>query len=210
MQGTVFMLNGASSSGKTTLARAMQDRSHIPLLYTGIDTCFGMVPPKWGGGRGGPLRFEGFRYVESIVDDRRPIVTIEYGPVGFTMIKAFQRSVAALAAGDFGVIVDEMMLSEDVFLGWLDVLDLERTYFIGVHCALDQLEARERDRGNRKGLARGYFKSVHTFATYDYEVHSDGGQSPSSVADDVLQACSDSSEPPSRLRRAAQQRGRLD
>jgi chloramphenicol 3-O-phosphotransferase len=39
----VVFLNGTSSSGKTTLARAIQDESDIPFVYWGIDTLFGLV-----------------------------------------------------------------------------------------------------------------------------------------------------------------------
>ncbi|MEU3014629.1 phosphotransferase-like protein [Nocardia asteroides] len=51
----VIFLNGTSSAGKTTLARAIQDESEVPFVYWGIDTLFGLVPPKWGGGVDGPL-----------------------------------------------------------------------------------------------------------------------------------------------------------
>ncbi|MFB8277138.1 phosphotransferase-like protein [Nocardia colli] len=46
----VIFLNGTSSSGKTTLARSIQDESDVPFVYWGIDTLFDLVPPNWGGG----------------------------------------------------------------------------------------------------------------------------------------------------------------
>ncbi|MEV1042213.1 hypothetical protein AB0J01_37190, partial [Streptomyces sp. NPDC050204] len=36
--GHVIFLNGTSSAGKTTLARAIQEESDEPYLYWGIDT----------------------------------------------------------------------------------------------------------------------------------------------------------------------------
>ncbi|WP_255220971.1 chloramphenicol phosphotransferase CPT family protein [Nocardia cyriacigeorgica] len=55
----VILLNGTSSAGKTTVARAIQDESGVPFVYWGIDTLFGLVPPNWGGGRDGPLSRDG-------------------------------------------------------------------------------------------------------------------------------------------------------
>ncbi|GAB2778123.1 hypothetical protein GCM10027199_61630 [Amycolatopsis magusensis] len=54
--GRVIFLNGTSSAGKTTLARAIQDESDTPFVYWGIDTLFSLVPPNWGGGRDGPAQ----------------------------------------------------------------------------------------------------------------------------------------------------------
>jgi chloramphenicol 3-O-phosphotransferase len=47
--GRVIFLNGTSSAGKTTLARAVQDESETPVVHWGIDTMFSLVPPNWGG-----------------------------------------------------------------------------------------------------------------------------------------------------------------
>ncbi|NKY35338.1 hypothetical protein HGA13_20025 [Nocardia speluncae] len=55
----VILLTGTSSSGKTTLARAIQDESDTPFVYWGIDTLFGLVPPIWGGGSYSPLSRRG-------------------------------------------------------------------------------------------------------------------------------------------------------
>ncbi|MFC5287916.1 hypothetical protein ACFPM7_12710 [Actinokineospora guangxiensis] len=58
----VAFLNGTSSVGKTTLARAIQEESATPLLYWGIDALFATGPAKWGGGRDGPLSRDGLFY----------------------------------------------------------------------------------------------------------------------------------------------------
>ena len=44
----LIMLNGTSSAGKTTLAKAIQRLARILWLRTGLDSCFAMVPEKWG------------------------------------------------------------------------------------------------------------------------------------------------------------------
>jgi chloramphenicol 3-O phosphotransferase len=50
--GRVVVLNGASSSGRTSLARALQFRGDGPLLEAGLDRCWAGGPypdaaPRW-------------------------------------------------------------------------------------------------------------------------------------------------------------------
>ena len=46
-------------------------------------------------------------------------------------------------------------------------------FYVGVHCPLEELERRERQRGDRRiGDARMDFQTVHTFSGYDFEVNS--------------------------------------
>ncbi len=83
----VILLNGTSSSGKTTLARAIQDESDTPFVYWGIDTLFGLMSPNWGGGRDTPLSRDGFWYDRTGHDaDGHPVVVIRYGHVGRRML----------------------------------------------------------------------------------------------------------------------------
>ena len=48
-------------------------------------------------------------------------------------------------------------------------LDGLRAFFVGVHCQLEILEERERNRGDRQiGLARWQFDRVHRYGAYDF------------------------------------------
>lgn len=85
----VILLNGISSAGKTTLARAIQDESDVPFVYWGIDTLFGLIPPNWGGGRDGPLSRDGFWYDRTGHDtDGHPVLVVRYGEVGYRMLRS--------------------------------------------------------------------------------------------------------------------------
>jgi len=47
----------------------------------------------------------------------------------------------------------------------------ERVWLVGVHCSLEELERRERLRGDRQpGLAREQQATIHTGVIYDIEV----------------------------------------
>ncbi len=170
-RGMVIFLNGTSGAGKTTLAAAIQEASDVPYLHAGFDAYFAMVPPKWGGGRGGPLSAEGFRYETSTDTDGRPRTVITYGDVGRRMLFAMHRSAAALTSAGTNVIIDEMLLSEEMLDDWLRVLEGIDVLFVGVHCDLKVLEQREAVREHGvPGLARGHLDLVHAHKVYDLEV----------------------------------------
>jgi chloramphenicol 3-O phosphotransferase len=55
----IIYLNGPSSAGKTTLARALQERLPEPYLYLSIDTLIELMPSKlndWSG-EGGAIGY---------------------------------------------------------------------------------------------------------------------------------------------------------
>ena len=54
----------------------------------------------------------------------------------------------------------------------VDVLSDFQVLFVGVRCPLEELEQRERKRGNRKiGMARFQYDLVHSHNIYDIEVN---------------------------------------
>ena len=44
--GTIIVLNGASSSGKTSIAKALPEALNEPYLHIGLDAFFDMVPGR--------------------------------------------------------------------------------------------------------------------------------------------------------------------
>ncbi len=60
MIAQIIYINGPSSSGKTTLAKALQQEFDQPFLHIGIDRVIGMMPEKlnnWEGGPSSPASF---------------------------------------------------------------------------------------------------------------------------------------------------------
>lgn len=183
----VILLNGTSSSGKTTLARAIQDESDIPFVYWGIDTLFGSVPPNWGGGRDGPLSRDGFWYDRTGRDARgHPIVVIRYGQAGRHMLHSSCAAAATFAHGGDHLVIDEMLLTPDLLPIWMNALAGLDIQLVCVTCPLSVAEQRELTRGNEIGLARGHFHAVHDHGyTYDTIVDTTQG-TPAELARAVL------------------------
>ncbi|HTU85756.1 MAG TPA: AAA family ATPase [Solirubrobacteraceae bacterium] len=169
--GRVVILNGASSSGKTTLAEHFRDAKASEgecWLLLGIDDFLIKLPEQWFAypGYGGPFRDAGVRY-EPYSEGLEPRV----GEVGRRLLAAYHEAVAACARVGFNVLVDDVCFDEHSAAGWQDALAGLPAAFVAVRCEPDIAEAREQARGDRlPGLARGLSGLVHRDLAYDFEV----------------------------------------
>jgi chloramphenicol 3-O phosphotransferase len=166
----VLFLNGASCAGKTSLGRALQDILGEAYLLLGLDTCFGMVPPRWAGGTDGEHQAQGFAYAAQPPQAGRAMLAITYGETGWRIMAGFHRGVAEIVRAGNPVIIDEMLLDGRVRDDWMAVLAPFRPLLVGVHCPAAELERREAARGNRPGLARWSARRSHAGMSYDLTV----------------------------------------
>ncbi len=154
--GTVVFLNGASSSGKTTLIQVLQKRMEGPVLNAGLDQFLWMLPG---------------RYLDRpLWDDVLGRMTAG-GATGHRLITGMHRAIAALSLAGNPVLADHVLVES----AW--VVDLAQTfaglpaYLVGVTCPLAVLEERERARKDRTlGQARAQFEIVHRHGVYDLVV----------------------------------------
>jgi chloramphenicol 3-O phosphotransferase len=172
--GRIILLNGTGSAGKTSIARALQELSASPLLHLGMDTfyievcppklLFRMVPPGEDVGDGRDAA-ESVLFLEAPDTEagRAAGTAILLPPFGDRLISGMHHAVATLARLGNDVVVDHVLwyppwLRECVRL-WRDFPVL----FVGVHCPLPVLEAREWARGDRsaKGVVRWQYSRVH-------------------------------------------------
>ncbi|WP_126976615.1 chloramphenicol phosphotransferase CPT family protein [Frigidibacter oleivorans] len=151
----IIFLHGASSSGKSSIARALQARIERPFWHVSIDHLRDS----------GVLPMSRFRSREFDWRAARP-----------AFFAGFHASLAAYADAGNDLIL-EHILDEDAWLG-----DLRRlfaghdVYFVGVHCPLPRLIAREAARGDRApGSAAADFATVHIGKHYDLELQSEDG-----------------------------------
>lgn len=151
--GRIIVLHGASSSGKSTLARGLQARIDAPFWHISIDHLrdAGVLPSA---------RFKSGEF--SWKAARAPF------------FDGFHRSLAAYAAAGNNLIVEHILDTD----GWLEQLVAlfagVDVFFVGVHCPLPLLIAREQARGDRPiGSAAQDFATIHVGREYDFEVHAE-------------------------------------
>jgi len=167
----IIFLNGASSSGKTTIASALQELSSAPLLVFGIDKFLAMMPKKYIG-RGEKAK-EGFQY-KVIQEGAEPIAKVVSGKYGAKVANTAPYVIEALASCGHNVIVDEVILSEDNLKQYVKILREQKVYFVGVRCSVEELDRREISRGNRVlGLGRDQINQVHKHAKQFYDLELD-------------------------------------
>lgn len=166
--GRVVILNGGSSSGKTSLSRAFRTARNATgdfWLGLGFDAFFAGLPDEWYGfgDHQGTFSHLGMR---TFVTDEGLIT--EFGTIGRRMMEAYHESVAASARAGLQVIVDEVLFDRESWEGWQTSLDGIDTTWVGLVCDPDVAEAREVARGDRTaGKARESAAFAHRHATYD-------------------------------------------
>ena len=163
MSAKIVLLNGVGSSGKSSIAKALQGITTEPFLYIQMDTFIEMLPE---GLQESP---EGFAY-ETIHEDGKLVVAIKTGQVGERTLRGMRHAVAAMAAQGNNLIVDDVLCYGEMpqYVALLSPFDL---HLVGVFAPLEFLEARERGRGDRLiGLARWQYDRVHRGIDYDLEV----------------------------------------
>lgn len=153
----VVLLNGGSSSGKTTLARELQTSLPGVWLRLGIDTLVAACPPSLLSPDGLDVAADG---------------TVTSGPE-FT--KAELHWMAALARiaelGGNIVIEDNFVSGPASQQRWSHALRNVDVRWIGVHCPPAVAQRREKSRGDRPaGMAADQAERVHVGIYYDFEV----------------------------------------
>jgi chloramphenicol 3-O phosphotransferase len=167
----VVILNGASSSGKTTLSTAFRDQRAAAgdfWLMIGIDDVLSRIPNEWKSTRSdrGPFAADGIRFE---MTQQGPADRI--GSVGRRMLRAYQAAVAAAAHIGLNVIVDEVLIDLTSWHDWSVALAGLDVVCVGIRCSPEVAEERNRARGDRyAGLARAQTTTVHQDARYDFEV----------------------------------------
>jgi chloramphenicol 3-O phosphotransferase len=169
--GTVVVLNGTSSSGKTSLAQEFQElravRGECWVVF-GIDEYLAKLPLQWVDVDTwqGPFGAHGI-CLERDGDDAH----FRIGPVGRRLLAAFRGSVAQVARQGLNVVVDNVTIDGNSWDEWCAALDGIPSVWVAVRCNVDVAERRELDRGDRAlGLARTQAAIVHRDPDYDLEV----------------------------------------
>lgn len=167
--GQIILLNGTSSSGKSTLARALQDVLDEPYLHTGIDHFLERYPSRLIVYSDGvtPPSAEGWL---AVFRDNA-LAEMRLGPAGLRFITGMYQSIAALSAAGVNCIVDDVIYDPRVLQAALSAFKNVPVFFVGLRCPLAIAEQWEQARGNRApGGARTFHPLVHAHGLYDFEI----------------------------------------
>ena len=185
--GRVVVLDGTASSGKTSLAGALQRRLLAfgeCWIVLGVDWFMGCLPREYFGvgGRRGARADEGL-----VFDTDGPGgFDMRVGPVGDSMLRAYREAVGAVARAGMNVIVDDSQLRDIEWDMWQHATEGLDVTWVQVRIDLDVLEARELARPDRiLGMARWQYDRVHRNPTFDVVVDT-GVLSPEEAADAVV------------------------
>jgi chloramphenicol 3-O phosphotransferase len=160
----IIFLNGCGSSGKTSIAKAIQHESPELWLSFGVDTFIDMIPF----GRQEP-------YLKFIPghNERGPTMHVESGPEGVKLFSLMPKFAEMLAARGNNLIIDEVLFDEEALKAYVHHLKTHTVYYIGVFCDLEVMQEREVLRRDRcVGLSNDQIDRVHQGAlnSYDFKV----------------------------------------
>ena len=202
--GNIVLLNGTSSAGKSSIARALQELMERPYVHTGIDHFLQRVPGKFTAiaaeyapaaaayfllvYRGGTARTVAEREGGETVYGDGVLAEVRIGPGGLKLLAGMYRGIAALAAAGIDVVVDDVIHDRRVLKAAVDALEDARVLFVGLHLPREVAERRERERGDRgPGGAAAFYDRVHAHAVYDLELDT-AAASPMECAVQIKQA----------------------
>lgn len=165
-QTQVIVLNGVSSVGKSSVAKAVQRIARKPFLHVQMDDFLAMLPPRAIEEEDGLV----FHRVDS------QTINVRSGPIVRRALEGMRYAIAAMAERGNHMIVDDVFFeSEDT--EYRELLSQFDFRLIGLFAPLDVVRDRELARGDREiGLAQGQFERVHKGQAYDLEV--DTSQAP--------------------------------
>lgn len=172
MIGNIIFLNGTSASGKSEIARSLQEHLDQPYIYFSVDHWLHMLPDK----------------LLANADEELPYahgqVLAEIFPRTMT---AIHRSMATFMDSGVNLIIDHVLQRRDWLEECVSLLDGSRVFFVGVHCDPQELRRKESDRKIPAGLGQSQIKSVHSHQIYDLEVDTcESG--PGEIAEQIIQA----------------------
>jgi chloramphenicol 3-O phosphotransferase len=147
----IILITGASSAGKSTLAKALQALFDEPFLRFSLD-----------------LLMFGGEVLPARRDAAGPFSWASMRPMLFD---GYYRCLAALASAGNNIVVDHIIETQDQLDRLVYLLAPFDVFYVGLHCPFPELERREQQRGDRRiGDARRDHELVLHFGPYDAEL----------------------------------------
>jgi len=165
---TVIVLNGTSSSGKTTIARAFQEIAPRLFLNFSIDSILSTLPQS---------AIERIVRGDDLSDLRYP-----------ELARAFHACVRQLLDLGHDLIIDNAVTARYQAELLQATTQSHDVLLVGLDCPASVLRDREQKRGDRRlGLAEQQQSGIHSWLTYDLRIDT-STVSPEEAAALIVQA----------------------
>lgn len=153
MPGRIVIINGASSSGKSSVIKALQGMLADPYLEMGLDRFIWALPK---------------RYLDRPLWDDVLGLADAAGATGHQLVCGMHRAIRALSLAGWNVVADHVLVEAAWAADLDEVLAGLPLTVIGLQCPLAVLEEREQARRDRTlGQAAKQYPVIHRYARYD-------------------------------------------
>jgi len=172
VKGKLIVLNGGSSSGKTSVARAFQELVPECWMHLGIDVFWYGIPQS-------QLDLAQVRpeyYTWDVVEaDGLPWLSLTPGPLLDKAMRARYLAIRAFLEEGINVVTDDLIWKRDWLVDFLRIFEGYQVWLVGIHVSDDEGTRRESERDLRvAGSNRGSARAAHTDAEYDFELDTTG------------------------------------
>ncbi|MEZ8824211.1 chloramphenicol phosphotransferase CPT family protein [Vibrio amylolyticus] len=164
----VIILNGTGSSGKTSIAKQLQEILPYQYLNFSIDSVLYSLPTSDLAAmiKGDPIERRGYDYAQ--------------------LIDGYHRCIPALLNSGLKLVIDNAWIDHREFQQLTTLIAPHTFCVVGVKCNLEVAKKREKDRGDRAiGLAEYEYPLVHRDMDYDFIIDA-SDRTPEHLAQDLL------------------------
>ena len=145
----IIILNGHSSSAKSSTIEVMQRLSNKAIVHVGIDQVFCSLGPKFFGSKAK----EGFEFESAFkgdADTKEKLRTyIHYGPLGFIVIKGIAALALFYYQQGLNVVIDDVIYYDEIMNNYFETFKDTNTFIFKLFCQDETLLEREHYRSNR-------------------------------------------------------------
>jgi chloramphenicol 3-O phosphotransferase len=169
VKGKLIVLNGGSSSGKTSVARAFQELTPECWMHLGIDLFWFAIPQSQLDMK--QVRPEYHTWDVDVDADGLAWFNLTPGPLLERAMHARYRAIRVFLEDGINVISDDLIWTRDWLVDFLRIFEGFEVWLVGVHVSDEEGARREAERHSGiAGTNRGSARAAHADLEYDFEL----------------------------------------
>ncbi|GGK38826.1 putative O-phosphotransferase [Deinococcus malanensis] len=166
--GTLVILNGTTSAGKSSTQRALMNLADEPWLAAGVDHFWPFIFGKYNGLT--PPADQGFHWIGRSDGATLHVDELRTGPVGYQFFTGIHRAIRAFLDTGFNVVADHCLWDQRLVDECAAVFSGVDAWMVGLHPPLAVSEEWERQRTDKQvlGMSRAVQRLIDgTRVEYD-------------------------------------------